>query len=81
VLPPGAADINQRGSQLFFTSPAPPSDLLDFFHTSLPGSGWSIDNESGTGTLFTIDASKEGRSLQVLVEAQEQTSRVTLSLR
>ncbi len=80
-FPPNAAGISQHGSQIVFTSPLQPAELLDFYHTVLPQQGWNIDNESGSGALFTMDASKEGRAVQVLVEAQGASSQVTISLR
>ena len=80
-LPPGAANVVQHGAQVVFSSPSPAQEVVDFYHQSLPQGGWTIDNESGTGDLFTLQASKEGRALEALVEAQEAGCKVSLTLR
>jgi len=80
-LPPGAANVVQRGGQVTFTSPLKAQEVVDFFHQSLPQSGWTIENESGTGDLFTLQASKDGRALEALVEAQDAGCKVSLTLR
>jgi hypothetical protein len=79
LLPDGAQNLTQMGSQLSFTSQEQAAELSDFYRRALPESGWTIDEDAGAGSVFTLNASQEGRSIQVVITALEQGCQVTIT--
>ena len=66
-LPENAQNVLQSSTQLTFTSPSPLADLITFYQTRLPAEGWSIDQEGGSNTLFSLSASRSNQSIQITV--------------
>ena len=79
LLPEGAKNLTQMGSQITFNSQAQAVELADFYRRVLPESGWTIDEDAGAGSIFTLNASQGERSIQVVISALEQGCQVTIT--
>jgi hypothetical protein len=79
LLPDGARNLTQIGSQVSFTSQAQAVELADFYRRALSEGGWTIDEDAGAGSIFTLNASQAESSIQVVISALEQGCQVTIT--
>ena len=79
LLPDGAQNLMQVGTQVSFTSQAQAVDLADFYRRALVEDGWTINEDAGAGSIFTLNASRQEGSIQVLISALEQGCQVTIT--
>ena len=79
LLPDGAQNLMQVGTQISFTSQVQAVDLADFYRRALSEGGWTIDEDAGAGSIFTLNASREEGSIQVVISALEQGCQVTIT--
>lgn len=81
LLPEGAQNLMQVGTQVSFTSQSQAVELADFYRRALVEDGWTINEDAGAGSIFTLNASRQEGSIQVLISALEQGCQVTITRR
>jgi len=78
-LPKDATDVGQVGPSLNFNSSSTAAQVADFYRKTLLERGWTIDQDSGTGVLFSIVAVKGNSSLDVLITAADKGCKVVVT--
>lgn len=69
--PANITNKSQMGPIITFTSPEKAKSVVDFYRKALPDNGWTINTESGAGGLFTLNASKENQTVQILITSKD----------
>jgi hypothetical protein len=81
-LMPDAQDKATFGEMITYTSPSAFADVVEFYKTEMPASGWELSGEPMEMEGFaTLDFAKDGRTAQVIVtyDADSQTSSVMIT--
>jgi hypothetical protein len=78
-LPPDATDVGQVGPTLNYNSPSTAAQVADYYRKTLLERGWTIDQDSGTGKLFSIVAVKGNSTLDILVNTADKGCSVVVT--
>ena len=74
-----ATDVGQVGPTLNYNSPSTAGQVADYYRKTLLERGWTIDQDSGTGVLFSIVAVKGNSSLDILITSADKGCKVVVT--
>ncbi len=71
-IPPQATVVSRAGSanalQITFRSSQTPSEVLDYYRSSLPGTGWSLESDTQDAVgAYALYALKEGHPIWIRI--------------
>jgi hypothetical protein len=66
-LPENAQNVHQSSMGLSFSAPSAPQEMLQFYHQRLSEQGWTIGEEGGGGTSFSVGASRGGQAVRITI--------------
>jgi hypothetical protein len=76
LLPAGYRKSNKTDTTLTFLNAAKPAALEQQLIQTLIQQGWTIDEEAGNVTSFSLSVSKGGQSIQILITGNGEGSKV-----
>jgi hypothetical protein len=83
-IPKGAKPLTSREIadqvQVRFEAPQPAAEVLAFYKTSLPTSGWQVQHSFGTPESQTLGATKGKRSLTVTISKEEDATAILVTV-
>ncbi len=79
-LPLKILSAGWQGSQLTLEIAQSAGEAVNEIRNALNQNGWELTADAGTGEIFTLSASKEGKTIQITIRASEKGSRVEITL-
>lgn len=79
-LPLKILSAGWQGSQLTLKIAQSANEAVNELRNALTQNGWELTTDAGTGQVFTLSASKEGKVLQITIRALEKGSQVEIIL-
>jgi len=79
-LPLKILSAGWQGSQLTLEITQSAGEAVNELRNALSQNGWELTADAGTGEIFTLSASKDGKTIQITIRASEKGSRVEITL-
>ncbi len=79
-LPLKILSAGWQGSQLTLKIAQSAQEVVNQLRNTLVQSGWELTADAGTGEVFTLSATKEGKVLQITIRSLEKGSQVEIIL-